>query len=182
MQRGSPGAPDRNSIVADYRRACAQLAATLDRAGDGELRRVSTGTRWTNEELLFHMVFGYMVVQALLPLVKIFGRLPPPAGRGFARLLDAGTRPFDVVNYWGSRAAARYFNRRRMAGKLERVTASLARSLARETEQSLALQMAFPTRWDPFFAPVMTLADVYAYPTLHFDFHAKQLSLRFGAD
>lgn len=61
------------------------------------------------------MVFGYMVVRALLPLVKIFGRLPPAVGRGFARLLNAGTPPFDVVNYWGSRAAARLFNRRRMA-------------------------------------------------------------------
>ena len=37
--------------------------------------------------------------------------------------------------------------------------------------------MPFPDRWDPFFAPTMTLNDVYAYPTLHFDFHARQLSL-----
>lgn len=175
-------ATDRSGIVEDYRRACTQLKATLERARDEELRQVSAGTRWTNEELLFHMVFGYMVVQALLPLVKIFGLLPPAVGRGFARLLNAGTRPFDVVNYWGSRAAARFFNRRRMADKLERVTASLARRLSRESEQSLARTMAFPTRWDPFFAPVMTLADVYAYPTLHFDFHAHQLSLPFGED
>jgi hypothetical protein len=173
-------ATDRSGIVEDYRRACTQLKATLERAREEELRQVSVGTRWTNEELLFHMVFGYMVVQALVPLVKIFGLLPPAVGRGFARLLNAGTRPFDVVNYWGSRAAARFFNRRRMAGKLERVTASLARRLSRESEHSLARTMAFPTSWDPFFAPVMTLADVYAYPTLHFDFHAQQLSLPFG--
>ena len=38
--------------------------------------------------------------------------------------------------------------------------------------------MPFPDRWHPFFSPLMTLNDVYAYPTLHFDFHAKQLSLR----
>jgi hypothetical protein len=37
--------------------------------------------------------------------------------------------------------------------------------------------MPFPDRWDPFFASWMSLLDVYAYPTLHFDFHAKQLSL-----
>lgn len=144
------------------------------------MRRRSSGTRWTNEELMFHMVFGYMVVQALLPLVKFFGRLPPPAGRAFSRVLNAGTRPFHAVNYWGSRAAALVYNRHRMVRKLERVTASLARSLARETEKSLSLTMAFPTRWDPFFAPAMTVAEVYAYPTLHFDFHARQLSLPFG--
>jgi hypothetical protein len=175
-------ATDRSVVVGEYRRACTQLKATLERARDEELRQVSAGTRWTNEELLFHMVFGYMVVQALLPLVKIFGRLPPAVGRAFARLLNAGTRPFDAVHYWGSRAAPRFFNRRRMAAKLERVTASLARRLSRESEQALALSMAFPTRWDPFFAPGMTLADVYAYPTLHFDFHAQQLSLPFGDD
>ena len=34
------------------------------------------GTRWTNEQLLFHMLFGYMIVQRLLVLVKVFSRLP----------------------------------------------------------------------------------------------------------
>ena len=33
------------------------------------------GTRWTNEQLLFHMVFGYMIVQRLLILVRVFSRL-----------------------------------------------------------------------------------------------------------
>lgn len=37
--------------------------------------------------------------------------------------------------------------------------------------------MPFPDRWDPFFTPTMTLNDVYAYPTLHFAFHAQQLTL-----
>ncbi|MFY9636280.1 MAG: DinB family protein [Cellulosimicrobium cellulans] len=171
---------DRSGITADYRRACLELETTLARAGDAELRRRSTGTRWSNEELMFHMVFGYMVVQALLPLVKFFGHLPPSVGRAFSRLLNAGTRSFDAVNYWGSRAAGLVYNRHRMVRKLERVTASLARSLARETEKSLSLKMALPTRWDPFFAPKMTVAEVYAYPTLHFDFHARQLSLSFG--
>ena len=34
------------------------------------------GTRWTNEQLSFHMVFGYMIVHRLLILVKLFSRLP----------------------------------------------------------------------------------------------------------
>jgi hypothetical protein len=38
--------------------------------------------------------------------------------------------------------------------------------------------MAFPVRWDPFFKPVMTLADVYHYPTQHFEFHRRQLTLQ----
>lgn len=55
---------------------------------------------------------------------------------------------------------------------------ALARRLEHESPDSLARSMPFPTRWDPFFTAGMTLADVYAYGTQHFDFHAKQLSLR----
>jgi hypothetical protein len=170
--------PTRDEISAGYRRAIHDLDTWLRSTTFGELHRKSNGTRWTNEELLFHMVFGYMVVRALLPLVRFVSRLPRPAGKAFAAVLNAGTRPFDVVNYWGSRAAALVYNRRRMGRKLERTINALARRLERESSGSLAHSMPFPDRWDPFFKPVMTVHDVYAYPTLHFDFHAKQLNLR----
>ena len=169
--------PDREAVVAAYRRNCAELEATLAAASPDALRRRSAGTRWTNEELLYHMVFGYVVVLALLPLVRVFGRLPVSVNRGFAWLLNAATVPFDVVNYWGSKGGARIFNRRRMGAKLRRVTAALERRLRRETEPGLACRMYFPTRWDPLFKETMTLADVYAYPVAHFALHAAQLSL-----
>ena len=164
------------AAAAGYRRNCAELEACLAAATAPWLQRRSAGTRWSNEELLYHMVFGYMVVLALLPLVRLFSRLPPAANRGFAWLLNAGTGPFDVVNYWGSRAGALVFNRRRMARKLRRVTAALERRLARETPERLRRTMSFPWRWDPFFHSRMSLADVYTYATDHFDFHAGQLS------
>lgn len=169
--------PTKDEILAGYVRACRELDARLGSASAEDLRRRSNGTKWTNEELLFHMVFGYMVVRALLPMVRIVSRLPEPAGRSFAAVLNAGTRPFDVVNYGGSRAASLVYNRRRMGRKLGKTTASLSRQLEHETARSLSRSMPFPDRWDPFFAPRMTLSDVYAYPTLHFDFHARQLSL-----
>lgn len=169
--------PKRDEILAGYSRARRHLKALLQDAAPKDLDRRSTGTRWTNEELLFHMVFGYMVVRALLPLVHVVSRLPRPVGRAFAAVLNAGTGPFDVVNYWGSRAAARVYNRRRMTRKLDKTITALSRRLELESSQSLARSMPFPDRWDPFFTSLMTLNDVYAYPTLHFDFHAKQLSL-----
>lgn len=125
------------------------------------------------------MVFGYMVVRALLPLVRVVSRLPRPVGAAFAVVLNAGTRPFDVVNYWGSRAATLVYNRHRMGRKMERTIKTLSRRLEREGMESLSRSMPFPDRWDPFFKPVMTLHDVYIYPTLHFDFHARQLNLRY---
>ena len=169
--------PTKDEILAGYGRARQELDARLGSASSEDLRRQSNGTKWTNEELLFHLVFGYMVVRALLPLVRIVSRLPKPIGRAFAAVLNAGTGPFDAANYWGSRAASRVYNRRRMGRKLEKTIASLSRQLEHETAGTLSRSMPFPDRWDPFFTPRMTLNDVYAYPTLHFDFHARQLSL-----
>jgi hypothetical protein len=169
--------PTKEQVLAGYSRARLQLQARLQTATAEDLRRSSNGTKWTNEELLFHMVFGYMVVRALLPLVHAVSRLPKPVGKGFAAVLNAGTGAFNMANYWGSSAASLVYDRRRMGRKLDRTIASLTRRLERETPATLARSMPFPDRWDPFFKPLMSVNDVYAYPTLHFDFHARQLSL-----
>lgn len=165
------------ATLAGYARARTELRELLADATPVALRRATIGTRWTNEQLLFHLVFGYMVVQALIPLVRVVSRLPRPFQRGFAALLNAGTVPFDFVNYWGSVFAATWFNRNRMVAKLDRVLESLARTLTRAPDARLQRTMRFPNRWDPFFEPEMTLAEVYAYPTKHFDFHRRQLSI-----
>jgi len=52
-----------------------------------------------NRELLFHMLLGYLVTRNVIPIVKIVSRLPTPVQRGFAAGLNAGTRPFDQINY-----------------------------------------------------------------------------------
>ena len=73
--------------------------------------------------------------------------------------------------------AARFFNRKRMGQKLDRVLDALQRSLCRENAESLRRGMHFPMRWDPYFRDYMTLADVYAFPGKHYDHHRQQLSL-----
>ncbi|NLE80067.1 MAG: DinB family protein [Rhodococcus sp.] len=168
---------DRAAIAGELERARKHLHCLLGEASDTSLRRRSAGTRWTNEQLLFHMVFGYVVVQALLPLVQMISRLPAGVGRRFAQLLDAGTRPFDVVNYYGSCAAALVFNRNRMGAKMDRVIGALSRRLQGESESTLERRMPLPVRWDPFFTEYMTIGELYRYPTRHFDFHERQLSL-----
>ena len=154
-----------------------RLHTLLDAADTADLRRRSDGTRWTNEQLLFHMVFGYLVVRSLLPLVRVLGRLPAPVGRGFAGLLNAATGPFHVVNYWGSVVGARVFSHARLGRVTDRTLAALLRSLQREPEAALRRGMPFPTRWDPYFSRYMTLADVYGYPNRHFEHHRRQLTL-----
>ena len=49
--------------------------------------------------------------------------------------------------------------------------------LATETETDLQRGMYYPVRWDPFFKDFMTLADIYHYPSLHYGYHQRQLTL-----
>jgi len=149
----------------------------LSHASGTDLHRGSNGTRWTNEQLLYHMVFGYMIVRALLGLVRTFGRLPDGFSRAFAGTLNAATKPFHVVNYLGSCAGALVFHGPRLARHMDRTIAALHRHLDRESDEALDRRMRFPTGWDPFFADTMSLLDVYHYGTQHFDFHRHQLTL-----
>jgi hypothetical protein len=172
------GTIDRAAIAAELERARVEFHRLLAEAQRHDAwTKPTRGTRWTNEQLLFRMVFGYMVVQRLLGLVKVFSRLPDHVSRLFARGLNAATRPFDVINFYGSCAAAVVYNRRRMGDKMDLVIAALQHRLTQERDESLHRRMHFPTRWDPFFSDYMSVEDVYSYPGQHFDFHARQLTL-----
>ncbi|MEV0297611.1 DinB family protein [Nocardia sp. NPDC050710] len=168
---------DRVALAAELERARTDFHRLLASVRADEWNALSSGTRWTNEQLLFHMVFGYMIVRRLLILVRVVGRLPDPVGRGFARVLDTATPSFHLVNYYGSCLAARYYNRRRMGAELDRVIDALQRSLERERDRDFARGMHYPTRWDPYFRDYMTLADIYRYPGQHYDHHRRQLTL-----
>jgi hypothetical protein len=168
---------DRQAISRDVETSRRQLHELLAAAGAADLCRRSDGTRWTNEQLLFHMVFGFLIVRVLLRLVRLLGRLPAPVGRGFAAALDSARRPFHVVNFWGPVGAALVFDHTRMGWLCDRTIAALQHHLAREAESGLRRGMAFPTSWDPYFASYMTLADVYRYPSRHFEHHRRQLTL-----
>src|SRR5215510_10816598 len=85
---------NRTVLAADLERARTDFHHLLSIVAQGEWKRPTTGTRWTNEQLLFHMVFGYMVVLRLLILVKVFSRLPDGVSRVFARSLNAAITPF----------------------------------------------------------------------------------------
>lgn len=167
---------DRQAIRDELHQRRETFHTILDSMSPDDLHRPSNGTRWNNEQLMFHLLFGYIVVVVLIPMVKVLGLLPRPATKPFAYLLNALTGPFNVVNYWGSRLAATVYNHQRMGPKLDRVIASLTTKLDRATDASLQRGMYYPTRWDPFFKEYMTLADIFHYPTQHFDFHLKQLT------
>lgn len=149
----------------------------VDGATTAELRKRSNGTEWTNDQLLFHMLFGYMIVRTLLWLVRGFSVLPPGASRRFAQALNSATRPFNVVNYLGSLGGARVLGHSGMEAVMDRVTASLIHTLERSTEKQLARGMHFPVGWDPYFRDFMTVQDVLHYATQHYEHHRRQLTL-----
>jgi hypothetical protein len=172
-----PAALDRSAVSAEMEQARLDFHRLVADATPADLRRPSDGTRWTNQQLLFHMLFGYLIVRALLILVRVFGLLPDGASKAFARLLDSARRPFDLINYLGSCAGAQIIPPRRMTRVLDHVITALQQHLQRETSSALRRGMHYPTTWDPFFADYMTLADIYRYPTQHFRFHQRQLTL-----
>lgn len=168
---------DKQSAHDELERARQTFRQLVEQADTADLRRPSNGTRWNNRQLLFHMLLGYLIIRALLRLVRIFGRLPPGFSRAYARLLNAGTTPFDAVNFLGSYLGGNTLSPHRMTVMFDHVVAKLHQRLDAETEADLERGMHYPTRWDPFFKEYMTLADVYRFPTQHFDFHRRQLTL-----
>jgi hypothetical protein len=175
-------AMDRRDIDAELERVTADFHRLLDSATRAELRMPTNGTKWTNKQLLFHMLFGFIVVRVLLPLVKGFGWLPPAASRTFAAILNAGTRPFHVINYLGALPGGTVLSSRIVGRLMDSTIGHLRGRLARESEHTLELAMHFPVGWDPYFKGVMTVADVYHYPTQHYDHHRRQLTTRRALD
>ena len=97
--------------------------------------------------------------------------------RWFAAALNAARRPFHVINYAGSWAGGQIVPPATMVHVMRRTLRALQRRFDRESEQTLALTMYFPTDWDPYFRPTMSVRDVYHYGTEHYDHHRRQLTL-----
>jgi hypothetical protein len=142
---------DPQQIDVEMRRAQAEFHQLITSASPTDLQLPTDGTRWTNRQLLFHMVLGYGVVRVLLPLVRVLGRLGH--SRGFATTLNAVRRPFHWINYAGPCVAARLLTPRAVTALLDRTIGSLRRRLAVETEHNLTLSMHMPTDWDPTSHP-----------------------------
>ena len=89
---------DKQAVHDELDRARRDFHELLARADAAALRAPSDGTRWTNRQLLFHMLFGYLIVRALRPLVK--GQFSDPK-RGLA---DVQLKPGQMLPLRGRRA------------------------------------------------------------------------------
>ena len=66
----------------------------LDSLTEADMHKQSLNPGWTNGEILAHMTFGFLIINVLLPMARLWGRLPKGSSKPFAWLLNAVTGPF----------------------------------------------------------------------------------------
>jgi hypothetical protein len=131
---------------------------------------------WTNGEILAHMTFGFIIVNVLLPMVRLWGRLPKGSSKWFAWLLNALTGPFNWINALGARGQGKIFTYKRIGNIYDRVHSSLMKKFHSIKDDEWERGMYYPTKWDPNFEEFMTLEKLFQYPIKHFHFHLDQIS------
>ncbi len=168
--------PVAQSIRSELESTRSSWHALLDSLSEADVRRQSLNPGWTNGEILAHMLFGFIILLALLPMARVWGRLPKGSSRPFAWLLNVATGPFNWVNALGARMQGRIFTLQRLADVYDRVHASLLKQAASIKDDEWQRGMYYPTRWDANFSDFMTLERLFHYAVIHFNFHLKQIA------
>lgn|SRR5574341_64122 len=173
MSSGDPKAAIHSELAA----AQATFHALLDSVSDEDWRKRSLNPGWTNGEILFHMTFGFMLLPNLIPLLRVFGRLPRGYSKAFAAVLNAGTGLFNWINALGARGGGRLLNRQSLSQQFDRTHARIVRLLDRIEPDEWQRGMYYPRRWDAMFDEYMTVERVFRYILVHFAFHQGQIAL-----
>jgi hypothetical protein len=166
----------KNSVRNELEDTARAFHALLDSLTEEDLRKQSLNPGWTNGEILAHMIFGFTVVSALLPVERFWRRLPKESSRGFAWLLNISTGPFNWVNALGARMQGNVFTYQRLGKVFDRRLNSLLKQVDSIKPQEWQRGMYYPTRWDPNFDEFMTLEKVLRYPVIHFKYHLDQIA------
>jgi hypothetical protein len=166
----------KQAIRAELESTRLAFRALLDSLAGDDLRRQSLNPGWTNGEILAHMLFGFIILNALMPMARLWGRLPKSSSKPFAWLLNAITGPFNWVNALGARGQGRVFTYGRIGGLYDRVHFSLLKQVASIQDGEWGRGMYYPTKWDSNFDEFMTLEKLFHYPVLHFNFHLGQIA------
>lgn len=154
----------------------ATFHSLLDSLSEADFRTPSLNPGWTNGEILAHMTFGFIVVNMLLPMARLWGRLPKGSSKWFAGLLNALTSPFNWFNALGARGQGKIFTRQKIGDVFDRTHLSLLKKVDSIKADEWEHGMYYPTRWDSNFDEFMTLEKLFHYPVIHFNFHLAQIS------
>jgi hypothetical protein len=154
----------------------AKFHALLDSLSEADFEKQSLNPGWTNGEILAHMTFGFIVINVLLPMARLWGRLPKGSSKWFAWLLNALTGPFNWFNALGAQGQGRVFTPQRIGKIYDRAYFSLLKKIDSIKEDEWGRGMYYPTTWDANFDEFMTLERLFHYPVIHFNFHLTQIS------
>ena len=168
----------KENIRSELEATRAKFHAVLDSFSQEDFRRQSWNPGWTNGEILAHMTFGFITINVLLPMARLWGRLPKGSTKWFAWLLNAFTRPFNWFNAFGARGQGRFFTLKRIGKIYDQTYFSLLKKINSIRDDEWERGMYYPTEWDSNFDEFMTLEKLFHYPVIHFNFHLKQIARR----
>jgi hypothetical protein len=166
----------KSSVRTELVAASLAFHALLDSLTEEDLRKQSLNPGWTNGEILAHMLFGFTIVSALLPMERLWRRLPKESSKWFAWLLNASTGPFNWFNALGARVQGKVFTYQRVGKVFDRALLALLKQVDSIKPDEWQRGMYYPTKWDPNFDEFMTLEKVLRYPVMHFNLHLGQIA------
>jgi hypothetical protein len=166
----------RDEIILQLDSARARFHHLLDSLSQKDFQKQSLNPGWTNGEILAHMTFGFIIVNVLFPMARLWGRLPKGSSKWFAWLLNAFTGPFNWANALGARGQGKVFTHERIGNIYDRVHASLLKKVHSIKDDEWERGMYYPAKWDPNFEEFMTLEKLFRYPIKHFHFHLDQIA------
>lgn len=165
----------KNKTNQDYEYARKEFHKLINSLSSGDLRKRSHNPGWTNGEILFHILLGFIVVHLLFPLVMLFGKLPKSWSKIFSGILNASTPVFNVLNAIGARIGGRLLSKKSLEEKFDWVISKILNKLNKLESQEFDRGMYFPDKWDDLFKEFMTIRELFSYPIKHFKFHLKQI-------
>ena len=166
----------KDAIRAELEATRTVFHALVDSLSENDPRRKSRNPGWTNGEILVHMTFGFIILNALFPMARLWGRFPKWTSKIFAWTLNAFTTPFNWVNALGARFQARVFTYKRIGAVYDWAHFSLMKQINSIKEDEWERGMHYPTRWDSNFSDFMTIRELFHYPVRHFNFHIGQIA------
>ena len=166
----------RDEILSQFASARDSFHSLLKSFSERDFQKQSLNPGWTNGEIIAHITFGYMIVNVLLPVTRLWGRLPKGSSKWFAWLLNALTGPFHWINALGARGQGKVLTPQRIEKIYDRVYVSLVKKASSIAEDEWERGMYYPTKWDDNFEEFMTLEALFHYPVRHFSFHLTQIA------
>ncbi len=177
-----PGGPcdldtRRIELRADLERAREEFHSLIGSLSEESWTQPSHNSGWTNGQVVFHILLGFILVRPLASLLILFGQLPEVCSKIFSGILNFATPLFNRINAIGPRIGARLLGRAGVIRKFDEVHAVLLTRLDRLQPRHWTMTMHYPTRWDPRFKTDMRLEDLFQYPITHLRHHQIQVRI-----